>query len=140
MTDYANIDLFRIYSGATFAILYESFPISTKLNTAELVEHCNIAFDQSSRTAHEQILKESLRWLREMDYLRYNENSETFYLTVRSFEGLSFMDDPSDGQCRGEKLKQLTQKVGVEAAAETISAIVTKILGSSARTALSLMT
>ncbi|GBF27448.1 hypothetical protein MnTg02_02501 [bacterium MnTg02] len=30
MTDYTNIDLFRIYSGTTFALLYEAFPLGKK--------------------------------------------------------------------------------------------------------------
>lgn len=138
MTDYTNIDLFRIYSGTTFALLYEAFPLSKKLEARELIEHCSIATDQPSRTAHEEIVNETWRWLRETAYLRYDPNTETYDLTPRSFEGLTFLDKPNEGICRGDQLRQLTKKVGGEAVSETIAEIVTQILGTGARAAFSM--
>lgn len=139
ITKHTNIDRFRIYSGTTFADLYEVFPPRKKLDAGELVNHCNIVTDQHGREAHELIVTETWRWLKEMDYLRYDGSSGTYDLTPRSFEGLSFWDNPSDSVCRGEKLRQLTQKTGVETLSETIAEIVTKVLGSGARSALAFL-
>ena len=101
MSDYTNIDLFRIYAGTTFAFLYESFPMSKQLNAGELVEHCNLANDQTSRSAHELIVRETWRWLHETDYLRHDADTDTYNLTPRSFEGLTFLDNAADNVCRG---------------------------------------
>lgn len=139
MSDYSNIDLFRIYSGTTFAFLYEAFPLSTKLDARQLVEHCDIANDRADRAAHELIVHETWRWLSETGYLRYDTSSGTCDLTPKSFEGLTFLDDPSGGVCRGERLRQLSQKVGVGTVSETMAGIVTNILGSSTRAALSFL-
>ncbi len=139
MSDYTNIDLFRIYSGTTFAMLYESFPMSKKLDASQLVEHCKLANDQASRATHELIVHETWRWLKETGYLRYDIDSDSYDLTPRSFEGLTFLDDPSGGLCRGDKLRQLSRKVGVETVSETMAEIVTNILGSSTRAALSFL-
>ena len=139
MSDYTNIDLFRIYSGTTFAFLYEAFPLSTKLNAGQLVEHCDIANDQASRAAHELIVRETWRWLIVTGYLRYDTTSDTFDLTPKSFEGLTFLDDATGCVCRGDKLRQLSRKAGVETASETMAEIVTSILGSGTRAALSFL-
>lgn len=139
MSDYTNIDLFRIYAGTTFAFLYESFPMSKQLNAGELVEHCNLANDQTSRSAHELIVRETWRWLHETDYLRHDADTDTYNLTPRSFEGLTFLDNAADNVCRGDKLRQLSQKVGVETVSETMAEIVTNILGSGTRAALSFL-
>ena len=137
MSNHSNVDLFRVYAGTTFAFLYEAFPLSTKLQAKDLVAHCNLVSDQSGRTRHEMIVRETWRWLKETDYLRQNAQTGDYDLTPRSFEGLTFLDQPQDGVCRGDKLRHLSQKVGVETVSETIAEIVTKLLGSSARVALS---
>ena len=40
----SNIDLFRNYTGATFARLYEHFPIALALNASQLVDQLDMAF------------------------------------------------------------------------------------------------
>lgn len=139
MTNHTNVDLFRIYSGTTFALLYDAFPLSKELKTTELVEHCKLAADKVDQAKHELIVRETWRWLVEAGYLHKNAETGRFDLTLRSFEGLTFLDNPNDGVCRGDRLVRLSQKVGVETVSETIAEIVTKVLGTSTRAALSVL-
>jgi len=134
-----NLDLFRLYTGTTFALLYEAFPMRRRLDAAELVEHCKLTDNAISREKHLRLVEETWRWLVETGYLRHDIETGYYDLTPQSFGGLTFLDDAEAGVCRGDKLRQLTKTVGSETAIETIAGIVSLILGAGARSAYSML-
>ena len=135
MTNLSNVELFRVYAGTTFAVLYETFPLSCQLNAEQIIDHCKLADDEDSRAQHLHLIEATWRWLEKTDYLDHNQNNGAYNLTPRSFEGLTFLDDADSGLCRGDKLRQLTQKVGGATAIESIAEIVSELLGSGAKAA-----
>ncbi len=137
MKEQANIDLFRIYAGATFAALYEVFPLGRATTAAELVDRLGLADDPATRTCHLAIIEAAWQWLKDTGYLRQDPATGALNLTPRSFEGLTFLDDPATAVCRGDKLRQLSSNIGRATVAETIAELVTQVLGSGARAAYS---
>ncbi len=140
MSKLANIELFRVYAGATFALLYESFPLKSRLDASQIIDHCSLADDAISHARHLQLVEQTWRWLVETDYLRYDEQTSTYDLTPRSFEGLTFLDDANEGVCRGEALLQLTANVASKSFSNAISEVVVRIMGSGARTFITALT
>jgi hypothetical protein len=131
----SNIDLFRFYAGATFGLLYESFPISRNLTHSELIGSCG----NDERSRHEQIIIETWRWLMDTGYLRQIPDTGAFDLTLKSFDALTILDGPDETACRGAKLAQFTKQVGRHAVSETVAEIVAKVLGSGAIAAYTLL-
>ena len=138
MMVYSNIELFRIYSGVTFAFLYDSFPLDRKITPGELIEHCGLVTDSESYRQHEQLIIASFEWLIKVEYLSYNQQTHGYSLTVRSFDSLTIVQDEGTNICRGDRLRQLSKEVANASVAESIAEVVTQTLNSGARAALSL--
>jgi len=139
MKKYTNIEMFRIYSGTAFARLYEQFPLSTRFDVGELIEHCGLATNASARTSHMRLVMETLRWLEETGQIRLNKGPGTYDLTPRSFYELSAVPDREENICHGDRLRELAKEVGSESVAKTLAEIVTQIFGTGIKAAYSFL-
>jgi len=135
MTSTSNVDLFRYYTGVTFARLYDRFPMSTELDAAHLVDELGLVTTAEQRECHIKLVTAGWQWLIASQYLAYDERAGTYSLTPRSFDGLTFLDNPDSGVCRGDQLRNLTQRVTTATVSETIAEIVARVLGSGAKAA-----
>lgn len=131
----SNIDLFRYYTGATFARLYEHFPIALDMNSSQLVDELKLVSDAQERKRHVELVEAAWQWLVATGYLQHDEQTGAYSLTPLSFDGLTFLDDPDSGVCRGDKLRTLTQRVTTATVSETVAEIVARLLGSGAKAA-----
>ena len=59
----SNIDLFRYYTGATFARLYEHFPIALGLNASQLIDELQLVSDAQERKRHVALVEAAWQWL-----------------------------------------------------------------------------
>ena len=139
MTHETNVDFFRLYAGRTFAQLYSSFPIRSRLDAVQMVEDCGTVISINGRTRQLEIINATWRWLAETGFLDHDPSTNTYNLTPRSFEGLTFLDDQASGVCRGDQLRELAQRTVNASVAQSVAEIVTKILGSGARAAYSFL-
>ena len=139
MNTTSNVDLFRHYTGVTFARLYEQFPISTDMDAALLVDELGLAATPEQRERHIELIEAGWQWLIATDYLAFDDHAGAYSLTPRSFDGLTFLDEPDSGVCRGDQLRSLSQRVTTATVSETIAEIVARVLGNGAKAAYGLI-
>lgn len=139
-----NIELFKIYAGEVFALLYEEFPMPWQINSEEMVRRANIIaieVDQTEYKRHRQICKQTTRWLAETGYLiegGRDAANPTFVLSAKGFASLAAHN--SEGKAIGETLVAATKEnglaheIGGEARRAAISESVGQIIGAVAKT------
>jgi hypothetical protein len=90
-----NIELFDLYVGKIFVLLYEEFPVRKNINACDFLGYKE-KYDESNYTDKEDkecgIFESTMEWLQESGYILYKEKSSVWYIDViLSAKGLELL-------------------------------------------------
>lgn len=90
-----NIELFDLYVGKIFVVLYEEFPVRKNISACEFLGYIEMP-DGEGYTKKEQkecdIFDSTVEWLRESGYILYRKKVSVWYTdTILSAKGLELL-------------------------------------------------
>lgn len=125
-----NIELFDLYVGKLFVILYEEFPVRKNINACDFLEYEEKLDEAYTREEEKScdIFDSTVQWLRESGYILYKEKSSVWYIDViLSAKGLELLKAVPDSirtkRSIGEHINYLAKESTDEALRKSVNVL-----------------
>lgn len=127
-----NVELFNVYAGKAFALLYEAFPLPKAISVEDLVN--SVSLDDVAENTARQVAGHTMLWLADTGYVnRLGEIAPFRYvLSSKGFEVLNttpFDTEKKPEPPLGDQLLAQTKNIVSSAAIDVVKDTVKKALG-----------
>jgi len=137
-----NIEIFNVYAGRIFALLYASFPIARAIRHADTVNPpervAEVGTDTEGGKRKMEIASQTVMWLADTGYLIVRGSDPIRYvLSPKALEALNavipVLSPKEQAKTLGDQLTEATKQAGTEAKNKVIGELVGQVIGAAVR-------